>query len=328
MRMKMRLLSVGLVSVLAIGLLAGCGSSSASGNASGSSGKVLFTISDTDDTFRASLAEGIMDAADAAGVTVEMKEAGGEIETQIADIEDAVDAGYSGIICQAVDASTALQIEVAAGDLPVVFVNNMPDEDRLEKGSYVYVGSQEEEAGTYQAEYVWEKLGKPSSISLVIMKGEKGHSGTIGRTSAVLNYFSDNNVDVDLVFSDYANWTAENAYLYMEYIEAVGASYDAVICNNDTMALGVVEYLEDNGIDGIPVAGVDATEDGCASIASGGMSFTVLQSASGQGEKAVEVAQALMKGKSIKSIEGASDDQLYVWVDFEPVSASNVSSYQ
>jgi inositol transport system substrate-binding protein len=76
------------------------------------------------------------------------------------------------------------------------------------------------------------------------------------------------------------------------------------------------------------VVGVDATADGCASIAAGGMDFTVLQSASGQGAKAVEGILAMMKGGSIADIEGGSANGKYIWVPFEKVDASNVSQYQ
>ncbi|MCR5546555.1 MAG: substrate-binding domain-containing protein [Lachnospiraceae bacterium] len=326
---KSRLLACLLISVLTLGMFSGCGASS-SGSSSSSSGKILFVLPDVEDTFRASLADAIVSSAKELGVDLDYQESGSSVDNQKAIIEKAASDGYAGCICRLTDVNTALQMEVAAGDMPIVFVNNEPTEDLLKDSKYVYVGSPEKKAGEFEAEYVLNKLGKPSSMKLIMIKGEKGHSATEGRTKAVLNYLRDNGVDVNITFSDYANWSTETAYEYMGVAAKVGAKYDAVICNNDSMALGVVQYMQDNGIStkDIPVCGVDATEDGCASIAAGGIQFTVLQSATGQAQKAVEAIQAMGKGGSISDIEGASEDGKYIWVDFEKVDSSNVSDYR
>ncbi|MBQ2576758.1 MAG: substrate-binding domain-containing protein, partial [Lachnospiraceae bacterium] len=236
---------------------------------------------------------------------------------------------YSGVICCAADAATAHQIELAAGDMPVVFINAQPEEDQLKSNKYIYVGSPEEDAGRYEGEYVYNKLGKPSEMNLIILKGEKGHSATIARTAAAKNYIKDQGCKVNVTFSDFANWTPEGAYQMMDMAKKVGAKYDAVICNNDSMAVGVINWMKDNGVDPkqVPVCGVDATAEGCQSILDGQMQFTCQQNAAGQAKAALEAVKTLASGKRLDSVKGATGDGKYVWVPFNKVEASNVKDF-
>ena len=58
------------------------------------------------------------------------------------------------------------------------------------------------------------------------------------------------------------------------------------------------------------------------------MSFTVCQSAPGQGRACVEAAKALVSGEDMSKVEYATEDGLYVYVPFEPVTAQNVADYK
>ncbi len=317
-----------IVTILPISsFLIGCNSSTGSGDGL----SFFFTIKDTDDYFRSTLQSSLESAAKSEGATVTTTLCGPSADQQVSDIKAAAESGkYDAIICVPVDSATALQLEIAAGDLPVIFMNNKPDDDVLKADEYVYVASDEYQAGELQAEYMYEQLGKPSSINAIIMMGERNHSGTIGRTEAVKQYFKDNNVDLNIVFCDYASWSDTEAANMMEIFFKTNQDVDVIFCNNDTMALGVIEALDNHGLttSDVPVAGVDATSDGCKSIAAGKLNFTVYQNAEGQSTKAIEVAIALANGSSTKNIEGKNDASTCYFVDFEAVSKSNVSKYQ
>ncbi len=317
-----------LTAVMLTGMIAGCGSASGGTASGGGGGKILFLITDVNDTFRATLANAIVAAGSSSGVTVDMVETGGDAEFEINQVMGAKAAGYSAIILRAIDGNTALQMNVASNDLPIIYVNNQPADAHLTSNKYIFVGSDENQAGQYQAEYILKKLGNPKTLDVIIFEGEIGHSATVARTNSVKKTLKANGCTANYVFVDTANWSDTEAREKFAIFMKTGQNVQAIFCNNDTMALGAIEGLKDFGLDytQIPVAGVDATADGCASILAGEMAFTVLQDAKGQAAAAVQAAAVLGKGGDLSSIEGASEDKKYVWVPFAPVDKSNAAS--
>ncbi len=323
-----KLICAVLVLVITVVMLGGCGN--IAGSASGGTRYLYLTYNTATDTFKGLLANEMVKAAKNEGVTVDVYDGTESADDQVAKIKEAAQEGYAGIIIQAVNADTAKQIETAANGLPVVFVNNKPEDDLLKADKYIYAGSKEAQAGELQAEWVINKLGNPKKLNVIILKGVEGHAATVGRTKAIKYTLKENGVDANYVFNDYADWSEDLALQRMKMFFRTGQTVDAVFCNNDTMALGVIKAFKENGIDysNIPICGVDATADGCASVKAGEMSMTVLQDAEGQAGIAIKAMQLLSSGKSISALEGASEDCKAAWVPFTVVDSTNVSQYQ
>ena len=71
---------------------------------------------------------------------------------------------------------------------------------------------------------------------------------------------------------------------------------DAIVCQNDDGALGVVEALKSAGkLDSIQVLGIDGSDDALQSIQDGEMTMTALQDAKAQAEAGADIFEKIMK---------------------------------
>ena len=271
------------------------------------------------DQFISNLEQGILKAAEAAGVTVDSQEANNDTQRQQEQVRTFAVQGYDVMIVNLVDTSTAETIIAEAGDIPIIFVNRRPDDSVLVEGKYAYVGSQEWDAGKMQAEFLANFFeGRTDPINYVLFMGQLGLENTQQRTESVKTELENAGFTLNQIFEDTAKWDRATAMDMMQTFIGTGATYDCVICNNDEMALGAIEAMKAAGIDlaAIPVVGIDATAMACESILNGEMAASVFQDAAGQGEKCIEFA--------IKAANGQLTEQ-FGWVPFQPVDASNAA---
>jgi inositol transport system substrate-binding protein len=273
------------------------------------------------DQFISTLEQGILAAAEAAGVTVDSQEANNDTQKQAEQVRTFAAKGYDVLIVNLVDTSTAETIIAEAGDIPIIFVNRRPDDSILTTGKYAYVGSQEWDAGKMQAEFLASYFaGRTDPINYVLFMGQLGLENTQQRTDSVKTELTNAGFTLNKVFEDTAKWDRATAMDMMQTFLGTGAVFDCVICNNDEMALGVIEALKAGGVDltKVPVVGIDATDMACESVKNGEMAMTVFQDAAGQGAKCIEFAKL--------AAEGTLTEQ-FGWVPFQPVTIDNVADF-
>ncbi len=306
-------------------LFSGCGETEAEEG----SVKIYYAAIESGDYYEG-WANQLKEQADINGWEFEVGYAEKSLETQISQLKGAVEDGYNVFLCGLVSPETATAVQAVSGELPIVFINNAPEEGQLEKDRYIYVASDEFMAGQYQAEYILEKFSGRDEINVAVLKGPKGASGAEGRTKGLKQTLKASGKKINYVFEDYADWSSDTARELMGIFLRTGNPVDCVAANNDDMALGGLAAFEDAGVstDSVLFLGVDASEDGCQAILEGKMDFTVYQPVSAQISAAVEAAGCLAKGQSADTIEGISEDGKYILVPFEKVDADNAAQYQ
>jgi ABC-type sugar transport system substrate-binding protein len=165
-----------------------------------------------------------------------------------------------------------------------------------------------------------KQAGKTEARILVIM-GELSNQAARQRTRDIHDVIATPECAfMKVVAEQTGNWRrTEGQDLMANWISA-GIAFDAVISNNDEMAIGAIQALKAAGYDmrTTIVAGIDGTRDALAAMRAGDLDVTVFQDASAQGKQAVDAARKLAAGEAVNRA---------VWVPFELVTPANVDRY-
>ncbi len=274
------------------------------------------------DEFGSKLEAAIMAEAEALGLSVTSVDANSNANTQIGQIQQFSGQGMDAIVTKLVSTDMGPEILNAAGDVPVAFVNINPDEDLTGTGS-TKVGSNNLEAGSLQGEFLADYFTEKGvdNVRFVMMQGTQGLSYTTERTNGAQNALKAVFPNAELIYDGVGEYDRAEAQNMMQTFLGTSKEFDAVICNNDEMAIGCISAMESAGLDPkeIPVVGIDGTVTGLDSMASGGIAMTVYQDAVGQGATAVKAAVALANGDDVDA---------NIYVPFLPITPDNMADFQ
>lgn len=276
-----------------------------------------------DDNFLTVLRNGMSDYAKTLdGVELQIEDAQNDVSKQQSQIQNFIAAGVTAIIVNPVDTdATAAMSKIAAdAGIPLVYVNREPVNVDTLPEKQAFVASNEQESGTLQTQEICKMLGGKGKA--VVMMGELSNQAARMRTKDIHDVLAtDQCKGIEIVEEQTANWSrTQGSDLLTNWLSA-GVEFDAVIANNDEMAIGAIQALKAAGrsMDSVVVGGIDATQDALAAMAAGDLDVTVFQNAAGQGQGSVDAALKLAKGEAV-------DKKVYI--PFELVTKENLDKYQ
>lgn len=291
------------------------------------------------DEYLSYLQQAAQASADARGCELTVVDCNEDQDKEIEYVMAAVNEEAPVIIIALADNTRAQDVIDAAGDVPVVFVNRIPADLSVLDDTHVYIGSSEEQCGAYQGKALVDYLkaqGK-KEINYLMFNGNEGQDSTTKRTAGVLNALKDAGITAtaaaEPVDCEYDRNDAMNEMNRMLAEDVDMENIDAIISNNDAMACGVIEALEQNEIslDDLAIVGVDGINAGIQAVRDGKMVATVYQNATGQASAAIKAAMNLAEGKPFAdgiSYDADEDNASVIWVPFELITSDNVSDYE
>ncbi|CAN7361727.1 sugar ABC transporter substrate-binding protein [Rhizobium sp. LjRoot258] len=264
-----------------------------------------------------------MDAyAKSIGVELQIEDATTDVNKQLDQVRNFATSGVSAIIVDPVDSdgTPALSKVAEEAGIPLIYVNVQPTDLSTLGKQQAFVGSNEIESGTLQTKEVCRMLGGKGNV--VIMIGDLTSQAARQRTRDVHDVVKAPECSgLNVVQEQVGSWSRVNGADLVSNWLTSGLEFDAVIANNDEMALGAIAALKNSGAstDKILVAGIDATPEALQAMKAGDLKITVFQDAKGQGKGSIDAA--------LKAARGEKLDR-EVWIPFQLVTQQNMAQFE
>ncbi|WP_294768304.1 sugar ABC transporter substrate-binding protein [uncultured Rhodoferax sp.] len=283
--------------------------------------KIGVTMAAFDDTFLTILRNGISDASKKAGASAQIEDAGNDVGKQLSQVQNMIAQKYDAIIVNPVDTDATPKITKMVTDakIPLIYVNRKPVDFAKLPAGVAFVASDEKVSGTLETEHVCKLLKGKGNI--LVLMGELSNEAARTRTQDIEDVVKTKDCSgMKIVDKREGKWSRTAAQDITTNWLSSGIKFDAIIANNDEMAIGAINALKaaKKWTPATIVAGIDATPDALASMKAGDLKVTVFQNAAGQGSGSVDAAIKLIKKQPIDR---------FVNVPFELVTPENLSKY-
>mgnify|MGYP001036023201 CR=1 FL=1 len=331
--------------VTAAGVLTACGGSSSSTAASSTAassaaasseaatgsanvGVCIYQFADNFMTlYRTDLEEYLKDK----GYSVTIVDGKNDQNTQTEQINTFLQQGVDVLVINPVQTTSAQTIvdTISPSGTPIVFINREPDKSVLD--SYAdkccYVGADARQSGTYQGELILETetqgdINGDGVITYIMCKGDPENIDAQYRTEYSIKALEDAGKKVNCLYEYLDNWDQTTAQQDVaNALSQYGDQIEVVFCNNDAMALGALQSIQQAGRTvgkDIYLVGVDALAEAVQDVLDGNMTGTVLNDDVGQATAAAEATKLYVEGSKVEQ---------YYWVDYVKVTKDNASSY-
>ncbi|NLG93212.1 MAG: substrate-binding domain-containing protein [Clostridiales bacterium] len=241
------------------------------------------------------VAAGVKQAEKDLGVKVELQ--GPPSETSYNEqsnmIETTISAGKVNALVIAPLQPDMVVTKLQDATMPILFVDTDANYDK----KVAFIGTSNEAAAKTGGEYIAKLIGKGKKA--VLIGGVQGDTTCEARMKGYREGLEANGVEI--LGIQYANATADKAVQVMENFMQTYPQIDAVLCNNDDMAMGAQRAAAQAGrADKMKFMGFDGNATSVQSIIDGKETASVAQSPYDMGYQAVVNAVKAAKGETVE----------------------------
>ncbi|MGL5260471.1 MAG: sugar ABC transporter substrate-binding protein, partial [Lachnospiraceae bacterium] len=244
-------------------------------------------------------------------VQVDVQAPQGETDEQgqLAIVNNMINQQYDLLLLSPIsDANLTPAVEIANEDgIPVLNVA-----DGLIAEAPYFTGPRAYQSGELVAEWMAGKLNGEGQVAVVI--GMPKAFAARQRTSGFEDWMAKNATGIEIVAKQNADWDRQASKELAETWMQQYPDLKAIFCNNDTMALGVVEAVEEAGAD-ILVVGVDGIGEAYDSIRAGKLDATIDSFPYYKSQIALECGLRALAGQSVPRV---------VWTPQALIDSTNV----
>ncbi|MBU5454268.1 galactose ABC transporter substrate-binding protein [Caproiciproducens sp. MSJ-32] len=222
-----------------------------------------------------------------------------------------------GLLVNIVDynKSQSLVNRAKENNIPIIFFNREPTTlDSIQSyGKSIFIGTSGCQSGNMQGEMIINQIqnkivldrNRNNQLDYVLLKGPRNNKEAIERSRCVIEQINNVGIRTNELYSEFMNWDREiTKERLTPVLPGIITDLDVIIANNDQMAIGAIEALQQYGYNlpggrnYIPVFGIDAIPEAIDLINSGLMEGTVQQDAKSMAEAMYITSMNFAEGKS------------------------------
>jgi D-xylose transport system substrate-binding protein len=227
------------------------------------------------------------------GGTVTVMDAENDADKQLEQAKELLAKGVDVLVVVPVDqfAAAAIAEEAHLKDVKVISYDRLIKNCKLD----YYVSTDNVEIGALQANYL--TTIKPTGNYAII-------GGALRDNNSQLLYLGQRNVlqplvekgDINIIYNEFTEaWDEDEGYKHTKKLLSGGAKVDAILAGNDELAMGVIRALEEAGVEGVLVAGMDADLRNLKEIVAGHQTCTVYKPYEKMASTAADLAMKLAR---------------------------------